>query len=56
MLDPIKKLTKDIKQASITLSKDEARFLVDSYYQMQDNRIRSSGQIRSMDKTGEPQY
>lgn len=54
MLDPITKLTKDIKQASVTLSKDEARFLVDSYYQMQDNRIRSSGQIRSMDKTGEP--
>lgn len=54
MLEQIDKLTKDIKQASVTLTKDEVRFLVDSYYQMQDNRIRTSGQIRSMDKTGEP--
>lgn len=53
-LEPIQKLTKDIKEAAYILSSDEARFLVDSYYQMQDNRIRAAGQIRSMTESGEP--
>jgi len=48
--DVIQKLTKELKTASITLSDAEARFLVDSYYQMQDNRIRSDGQIRAIDQ------
>ena len=47
-LEPVQKLARDIKAAAITLSTDEARFLVDAYYQMQDNRIRADGQIRSM--------
>lgn len=51
-LEPIQRLTKDIKQASYVLSDDEARFLVDSYYTMQDNRIRSAAQIRSMNESG----
>lgn len=41
-------LTRDERNASITLGKDEARFLVDAYYQMQENRIRADGQVRSM--------
>lgn len=53
-LEPIQRLTKDLKEASYILSDDEARFLVDAYYMMQDNRIRSAGQIRSMSETGEP--
>ena len=53
-LEPIQRLTKDIKEASYILSDDEARFLVDSYYMMQDNRIRSAAQIRSMTESGEP--
>ena len=52
--EAIRKLTKDEKNAAITLGKDEARFLVDAYYQLQDNRIRSDGQVRSMSKDGEP--
>jgi hypothetical protein len=44
------KLTKDIKQAAKTLTVREARYLVDLYYQFQDNRIRSSGQIRAMEQ------
>lgn len=47
-LDPIAILTRDIRNAAITLDDREARFLVDSYYQMQDNRIRAAGQVRSM--------
>ena len=53
-LEPIQRLTKDIKEASYILSDDEARFLVDSYYIMQENRIRSASQIRSMTESGEP--
>lgn len=53
-LSPITRLSRDLAAASVTLSDDEARFLVDAYYQMQDNRIRHDGQIRSMTETGEP--
>lgn len=52
--EAIRKLTKDEKNAAITLGKAEARFLVDAYYQLQDNRIRSDGQVRSMSKDNEP--
>jgi hypothetical protein len=48
------KLTKDLKNASRTLSDGEARFLVDNYYTMQENRIRNDAQARSMAKDGEP--
>lgn len=53
-LETIQKLNKDLKNASITLSKDEARFLVDSYYMMQDNRIRAAAQVRSLSENEEP--
>lgn len=49
---PVQRLSRDLAMASVTLSDDEVRFLVDAYYQMQDNRIRSHGQIRSIDKAG----
>lgn len=52
--EAIRKLTKDERQASAALGKDEARFLVDAYYAMQDNRIRGDGQVRAMTKSGEP--
>lgn len=53
-LDPIERLSRDIKQAAITLSDDEARFLVDAYYMMQEDRKRSSNQLRSLDAANEP--
>lgn len=56
-LQSIDQLNRDMALASITMSEQEVRFLVDAYYQMQDNRIRSDGQIRSMEKvdeTGKP--
>ena len=55
-LNPINIMEKDLKIAGATLSDKEARFLVDAYYQMQDGRIRSNNQIRSIvnSKTGEP--
>lgn len=47
-VNPIQRLTKDLAKAAITLSDDEARFLVDSFYTMQENRKRSDNQVRSM--------
>lgn len=44
----LQKLSKDIKTAAATMSTQEARYLVDLYYQMQENRIRAAGQIRAM--------
>lgn len=45
--EPIVRLTRDLKNASATLSHSEARYLVDAYYQMQQDRIRADSQIRS---------
>ncbi len=53
-LDSVHKLTKDLKEASITLSRDEARFLVDAYYSMQHDRIRAGNQVRALTESGEP--
>lgn len=53
-LSVVNRMSKDLRAASVTLSKDEARFLVDSYYNAQEARIRADGQIRSMSETGEP--
>ena len=50
----ITKLTKDLRKAVKTLNPKEVRFMVDSYYQMQENRIRAAGQVRSMSEDGEP--
>lgn len=53
-LEPVERLARDIKDAAIVLSKDEARFLVDAYYLMQEQRIRAGNQIRALTETGEP--
>jgi hypothetical protein len=45
---PVSSLTRDLRKAAATMSDDEARFLVDNYYQMQRSRIRAAGQTRSM--------
>lgn len=47
-LDPTIRLSRDLKTASATLSSNEIRYLVDAYYQTQENRKRGDNQIRSM--------
>jgi hypothetical protein len=42
------RLSKDLRAAAATMVDDEARYLVDAYYIMQDQRIRASGQLRAM--------
>lgn len=49
-LELLQRLSKDLKQASTNLGKAEARCLVDLYYQMQDFRIATAGQVRSIVK------
>lgn len=53
-LEPVVRLTRDLAASSVTLSADEARFLVDAYYQMQDNRIVADNQARALSTSGEP--
>lgn len=53
-LNPLKKLSADIRKASAKLSDTEARFLVDTYYKMQGDRIRSAARARELAKSGEP--
>jgi len=51
---PIQRLSRDIRAAAATLSADEARYLVDAYYIMQEDRKRAGGQQRSLLASGEP--
>lgn len=51
---PISKLSKDLREAAKGLGPQEARFLVDSYYIVQETRKRLANQIRSMGESGEP--
>jgi Transposase IS116/IS110/IS902 family len=54
VMEPLKRLTKDLAKAAITLSAHEARFLVDNYYMMQKNRIAASHQVRTLSAGNEP--
>lgn len=42
------RLSRDLMNAAATMSDDEARFLVDAYYVMQENRKRADNQVRAM--------
>jgi len=54
MLDPIIPLSADLRQAAAALTTEEARFLVDLFYAIQDNRIAAAGQQRALNASGEP--
>jgi hypothetical protein len=47
-LEHIAKLSKDLKLASRQLGPQEARYLVDAYYIIQEDRKRSNNQVRAM--------
>lgn len=52
--EPITRLSKDLKQATVTLSQREARYLVNSYYQIQEYRKASDNQERELNTRQEP--
>jgi hypothetical protein len=53
-LEAVQKLTRDLRKASASLSAGEARFLVDYYYAIQEDRIRSAHQARTLALSEEP--
>jgi hypothetical protein len=54
LLSSVDRLTRDIRNASLTLSLAEVRFLVDAYYAMQNDRIRAAHQERTLADGHEP--
>ena len=48
-MEALNKLTRDMAKAASTLNRDEARYLVDTYYQIQDLRIATKNQCKSID-------
>ena len=48
------KLSTDLKQAAVTLSPDEVKYLVSMYYNFQDQRKRMMSQIRQLSSEGKP--
>jgi hypothetical protein len=52
--ESIQRLTADLRSASTELGRSEARFLVDSYYSMQDQRKALSNELRALYKSDEP--
>lgn len=53
-LESVVRLTKDLREASRTLTETEARYLVDLYYTTQQNRIRAAAQLREASDQEEP--
>jgi intein/homing endonuclease len=51
-LPAIERMTRDLREAAATMSAQEARYLVDAYYLMQEGRKRADNQVRAM--VGEP--
>ena len=54
VMEPVARLTRDIRSGAATLGRNEARYLVDSYYAMQKDRISDDNQERALDEAGEP--
>lgn len=54
MMEPIRRLDKDLKAAARLMGKKQARHIVDMYYTTQDVRIRADSQVRAANEAGEP--
>jgi hypothetical protein len=54
ILEPILKLKRDMRAAAATLGQEEARYLVDLYYQRQHDRITAANRTRAAADAGEP--
>ena len=48
----LERMSRDIVSDAATLSDDEARYLVDAYYMMQEDRKRAHNQARSQPAQG----
>jgi hypothetical protein len=52
--EPVERLTRDLRKAAATLGREEARFLVDAYYAMQEQRKSLNNQLLALTKSAEP--
>lgn len=50
----VSKLNKDLRAVASKLSHQQARYLVDQYYTLQENRIRADAQLRACAEAAEP--
>lgn len=53
-LEPLERLTQDIARSTSILGQKQARYLVDTYYAMQEGRIMSASRVRELAKSDEP--
>jgi hypothetical protein len=53
-LPAVKRLDKDLRKASRTLDRAEARYMVKTYYQIQEIRKASDNQQKALEKSGKP--
>ena len=53
-LEAVERLSRDIRDAAQLLSPAEARYLVSTYYEVQEQRIRADAQVRTSQEQGEP--
>lgn len=54
ILPTLKELRRDLRAAVDDIGVEEARYLVDLYYELQNYRIRASNQTGALEKAGEP--
>ena len=54
VLQVVTRLRKDLRQAALTLTPDEVRFLVQAYYIMQEDRKRTANQTRALTDADKP--
>jgi len=52
--EPLRRLSKDLRKAALMLTPSEARYLVDSYYTVQEYRKAAANQVRAMAEAEEP--
>lgn len=53
-LEPVMRMNRDLRNASKTMTSNEARFLVNTYYQIQDYRKATGLQVNALEKDGKP--
>ena len=53
-LEPVDLLSRDLREAAKLMTAEQARYLVDSYYIIQDDRKRNASQSKALEKNEEP--
>lgn len=54
VLEALQKLKRDLRKAAKDLSSEEIRYIVSTYYTIQNYRIKSSNQVRQLGDAGQP--